>query len=138
MTVSERQDLLVEDYLLIENSFERFQVLVDTAHTRLELYPEEFRNDDHLVPGCVSRVWLAVCGNEEGTFDVLLDSEAPALKSIGALFCRVYSGGSGADIVNTPPDFIERLSIDRHLTPTRLRGLRQIREILVERVSNAG
>jgi cysteine desulfuration protein SufE len=138
MTVSERQNLLVEDYLLIENSFERFQVLVDTAYTVLEPYPDEFRDVEHLVPGCVSRVWLAVRRNNEDAFEVLLDSEAPALRSIGALFCRVYSGGSGTDIVNTPPDFIERLSIDRHLTPTRLRGLRQIREILVERVSNAG
>jgi len=138
MTVRERQDLLVEDYLLIENSFERFQVLVDTAHTRLKPYPEEDRSDDHLVPGCVSRVWLSVRRNDEDTFDVLFDSETPALKSIGALFCRVYSGGSGEDIVKTPPDFIERLSIDRHLTPTRLRGFRQVRAILVGRVNAAG
>jgi len=135
MTVRERQNLLVEDYGVIEDSFERFQLIVDTAHNSLAPFPEELRTDDRLVPGCVSRVWLAVRETGAGHFEVMIDSEAPALKSIGALFCRVYSDAPGADIAGTPPDFIERLAIDRHLTPTRLRGLSQIRRTLVELVS---
>jgi len=138
MTASERQDLLVEDYGLIENSFERFQLIVDTAHSTLAPFPDEFRTDDRLVPGCVSRVWLAVRESEDGHFAVMVDSEAPALKSIGALFCRVYSGATAREIRETAPDFIERLAIDRHLTPTRLRGVGQIRKVLVERVTDRG
>lgn len=138
MTASERQDLLVEDYGLIENSFERFQLIVDTAHSTLAPFPDEFRTDDRLVPGCVSRVWLAVRESEDGHFAVMVDSEAPALKSIGALFCRVYSGATAREIRETAPDFIERLAIDRHLTPTRLRGVNQIRKVLVERVTDRG
>ena len=138
MTVKERQDRLVEDYGMIENSFERFQLIVDTAHSTLTPFPEELRTDDRLVPGCVSRVWLAVREGDSGHFEVLIDSEAPALKSIGALFCRVYSGAAGSEIAGTPPDFIERLAIDRHLTPTRLRGLSQIRRMLLELVTVPG
>lgn len=138
MTARERQDLLVEDYGMIENSFERFQLIVDTAHSSLAPFPEDLRTDDRLVPGCVSRVWLAVAGTGDGHFEVMIDSEAPALKSIGALFCRIYSGASRSEILETPPDFIDRLAIDRHLTPTRLRGLSQIRKTLVERASAAG
>jgi cysteine desulfuration protein SufE len=66
--------------------------------------------------------------------DVLIESESPALAGIAALFSRVYSGSPPAEILATEPDFIERLGIDRHLTPTRARGLRRLREMLVERV----
>ena len=135
-SVSERLELLVEDYLFIENSFERFQVVVDTAHALLEPFPENLRTDHYLVSGCVSRLWLVVREGEGGIFEILLDSESPALKSIGALFCRVYSGGTAAEIKGVSPDFIERLSIDRHLTPTRLRGLQRIRETLIDRVTS--
>ena len=138
MSARERQDLLVEDYGLIENSFERFQLIVDTAHSTLAPYPEEFRTDDRLVPGCVSRVWLAVRESDDWHFTVMIDSEAPALKSIGVLFCRVYSGATAREIRETEPDFIERLAIDRHLTPTRLRGVSQIRKVLLELVTNPG
>jgi cysteine desulfuration protein SufE len=138
MTARERQDLLVDDYGIIGNSFERFQLIVDTAHSSLAPFPEDLRTDDRLVPGCVSRVWLAIAGRGDGTFEVMIDSEAPALKSIGALFCRIYSGASRPEILETPPDFIDRLAIDRHLTPTRLRGLSQIRKTLVELVSATG
>lgn len=137
MTVSERQDLLVEDYRLIENPFERFQLIVDTAHSIVAPFPEVLRTDDRLVPGCVSRVWLAVAKSNDGSFEVMIDSEAPALKSIGALFCRVYSGGTKEEIMETSPDFIERLALDRHLTPTRLRGVSQIRKKLMEQVGGS-
>ncbi len=138
MRVSERQERLVEDYRLIENSFERFQILVDTAHAMAPPFPEACRTEEHLVPGCVSRVWLAVVKSADGSFEVRIDSEAPALKSVGALFCHIYSGGTKEEIAATPPDFIERLALDRHLTPTRLRGLGQIRKKLVERVCESG
>ncbi len=123
---------------MIENSFERFQIIVDTAQATLAPFPEELRTDDRLVPGCVSRVWLAVREGDGGHFEVKIDSEAPALKSIGALFCRVYSGATGSEIIATPPNFIERLAIDRHLTPTRLRGLIQIRKMLLELITVPG
>jgi cysteine desulfuration protein SufE len=131
MTVRERQELLVSDYGVIENSFERFQIIVDTAHLGLGSFPGELRTDDRLVAGCLSRVWVAARETGDGTFEVLIDSEAPALKSLGALFCRIYSGGTVAEIVETAPEFIEKLSLDRHLTPTRLRGLHEIRKRLV-------
>lgn len=124
----------MEDYLLIENSFERFQVIVDTAHSTVAPFPEALRTDEHLVSGCVSRVWLAVVKSHDGRFEVMIDSEAPALKSIGALFCRMYSGGTAEEIAESSPDFIEQLALDRHLTPTRVRGVNQIRKMLMERV----
>jgi cysteine desulfuration protein SufE len=135
MTASGRQDLLVEDYGMIEDPRERFQLIVETAAACAPSLTEAERTEANLVPGCVSKVWLALRPQSDGTLEVLIESESPALAGIAALFCRVYSGSPPAEILTTEPDFIERLGIDRHLTPTRTRGLRRLREMLVERVT---
>ncbi len=134
MTAAERQEILVEDYLLIEDHRERFQYLVDSGSTAGGLEPEE-RREENLVPGCVSRTWLSLLPEPAGGLRVRIDSESPALHGIAALYTKVYSGASPAEIVGTEPTFLERLGIDRHLTPTRLRGLRRLREMIVERAS---
>lgn len=135
MSASARQDLLVEEYGLIDDPRERFQIIVETAGGGSTPLLESERTKQNLVPGCVSKVWLALRPQGGGTVEVLIESESPALAGIAALFCRVYSGSNPTEILATEPNFIERLGIDRFLTPTRARGLRRLREMLVERVS---
>lgn len=135
MTAGDRQRELIEDFLLIEDHRERFQVIVESGASHLDPFPEEFRNDDHLVPGCVSKVWMALWKGENGGIELRIDSESPALRSIGALICRIYSGSSGRDIIETDPVFIETLKLDLNLTPTRMRGLRQLRRLMIESVN---
>ncbi len=137
MTASDRQNLLVEEYLLIEDPRERFQLIVETAAAGMPPLPEEERRDENLVPGCVSRVWLSVRRGEGGALEVDIESESPALSGISALFRRIYTGATPGEVLATEPDFVERLGIDRHLTPTRLRGLRRLRERLVEQATAA-
>ena len=133
MSASARQDLLVEEYGLIDDPRERFQIIVETAGGGAATLLDTERTGENLVPGCVSKVWLAVRPQAGGSVEVVIESESPALAGVAALFCRVYSGSSPAEIVSTAPDFIERLGIDRFLTPTRARGLKRLREMLVER-----
>ncbi len=135
MTAADRLGCLVEEYLLIEDPRERFQLIVETAAAGMEPLAEEYRTEANLVPGCVSRVWLSVRPAAGETVAVDIESESPALQGIAALYRRVYSGATVSEILATEPDFVGRLGIDRHLTPTRLRGLRHLRERLVERAS---
>jgi len=135
MTASERQLELIREFGAIEDPRERFQVIVETAAAKAPPFPKSLQNDSNLVPGCISRVWLSVRAGPGGGIEVHVDSESPALRAIGALYGVIYSGATAAEIVSTEPDFIQRLGIDRHLTPTRLRGLARIREGLVAKVS---
>lgn len=134
MSARARQEELIDDYMLLDDLRERFQLIVETAGASARTYPEEFRTDSRLIPGCVSRIWLATRLSPEETVDLFIESESPALHSIGALFSRIYCNEDPQEVLDTEPEFIERLGIDRHLTPTRLRGLRQLRRTLVENV----
>jgi cysteine desulfuration protein SufE len=133
MTADDRQRGIIEDYALVDDPRERFQLLVETAAAGCPPFPEEARHEGNLVPGCVSRVWIATSARPDGSIAVWIDSESPALRALGALFARIYSGSPPPEILATEPVFVERLGIDRQLTPTRLRGLRRLREEIVAR-----
>ncbi len=137
MTAADRLERLVEGYLLIEDPRERFQLIVETAAAGLPPLADADRTEANLVPGCVSRVWLSVRPAGGGRRTVEIESESPALQGVAALYRQVYSGATVVEILATEPDFVERLGIDRHLTPTRLRGLRRLREQLVERTARS-
>lgn len=132
MTAEQRQEQVIEEYSLIPDPRERFQLIVETAGTMGSI-PDHERCDANLVPGCVSRVWLSVLPRAGGTIEVSIESESPALAGIAGLFRRIYSGSTPGEILSTEPRFLEALAIDRFLTPTRLRGLRRLRECLVEK-----
>ncbi|MDA7921742.1 SufE family protein [Verrucomicrobiales bacterium] len=131
MSVIARQKELIEDYGIIPDSLERFQLIVESGGGSAEPFPDEARVEENLIPGCVSKVW--VTGSvAEGVLDLKIDSEAPALAAIGALLCRLYSGAEVSEVLAAEPDFIEELEIDRNLTPTRLRGLVNVRARIIE------
>ena len=131
MSVRARQEQLIEDYGIIPDPLERFQLIVESRGGGADIFPEEARTEVNLVPGCVSKVWVTGAV-DNGVLDLRIDSEAPALAAIGTLMCRLYSGAEAAEVVAVEPDFIVELGIDRNLTPTRLRGLGNIRKRIVE------
>lgn len=135
MTLEEKQRSLIEDYSLIEDPTERFSAIVDLGR-KAPPYPEQERTEAHLVPGCTSRVWLTGWleeGTAESVCQFRVDSETPSVHGVATMLCALYSGASPAAVVAVEPVFLTALGIDRHLTPTRLRGLgnvrRRIREI---------
>lgn len=131
MDVSARQRQLIEDYGLIPDSLERFQLIVESKGGAAEPFPEGERIESNLVPGCVSQVW--VTGSVHGgSLELHIDSDAPALAAIGRLMCRLYSGCPVSEVLAEEPEFVSKLGIDQNLTPTRQRGLRNIRLRIVE------
>ena len=77
----------------------------------------------HRVPGCVSAVWLIdELSNTQCRFRG--DAEAPVLRGLVALLCRRVSGRSVAEVATDATDIVSRLQLERHLTPTRVNGLR--------------
>lgn len=135
MTLTEKQQTLIDHYSLIEDPAERFAAIVDRGR-HVHPLPETVRTERNLVPGCTSRVWLTgsrVPGSEHWEFRV--EAESPSIHGVAALLCELYSGATAGGILATEPAFVEALHIDRFLTPTRRNGLLQIRKRIVEIVT---
>lgn len=124
MTVKENQERLIEDLLIIPDVQERLGVIVAQAKTSLL---ESERDDEHLVKGCVSRVWLAGEA-KDGRWHSRYDADSPMVKGLIGLLCSVYEGGAPADVVAEEPIIWERLGLLKVLSPTRLNGLAAVRQ----------
>ena len=51
------------------------------------------------------------------------DSDAIITKGIAGLLIRVFSGQTPHDIMNANLDFIDKIGLTQHLSPTRSNGL---------------
>ena len=131
MSLAEKQNNLIDDYLIIEDPAERFAAIVGLGR-KMSDFPEKERDDSNLVPGCTSRVWLIGHVDEDEKCHYQLDAEAPGIKGVAIMMVRLYSGEPTDEILAVEPEFVSALRIDRNLTPTRLNGLQHIRRRMIE------
>ena len=80
------------------------------------------RTDEHRIRGCQSQVWF-VPEKRDGRLYFQAISDAAIVSGLIALLLRLYSGREPRDILDTPPDFVEALELQSHLSPTRSNGL---------------
>ena len=85
-------------------------------------FPESDRTDANKIRGCQSQVWfVAERAGDRIRFHAI--SDAAIVSGLIAVLLRIYSDRKPADILATPPDFIEALQLEQHLSPTRSNGL---------------
>lgn len=121
MTINEIQDEIIEDFTVLDDWMDRYQLLIDLGSEQPAL-PEADKQDQNLIDGCQSRVWL-VCDQHEGILTFRAESDALIVKGIVTLLIRVLSGHTAADIFNADLHFIADIGLTDHLSPTRSNGL---------------
>ncbi|MBO6571879.1 SufE family protein [bacterium] len=121
MDIQEVQERIVKEFSLFEDWTERYKYIIKHGE-KLEELPEECRVDDNLVKGCQSQVWLTV--DLDGNKLIFkADSDAAITKGLVSLVVRLYSGQTPEAILNTSPEFISKIGMQQHLSPTRANGL---------------
>ncbi len=82
---------------------------------RLPDFPEELRTEENRIRGCQSQVWF-VPEQKNGRLYFRAISDAAIVSGLIALLLRLYSGREPQDILNTPPDFVQALQLESHLS----------------------
>lgn len=121
MTINEIQDLIVDDFAMFDDWMDKYAAIIETAN-ELETMPEEFKDDDNLIDGCQSKVWVHA-EYLDGKVYYFADSDAIITRGIIALLIRILSGQEAKDIYQADLYFISKIGLDRHLSPTRSNGL---------------
>lgn len=80
--------------------------------------PPEYRTDAHLVPGCLSRLWL-VAEYRDGVCRFACDSDSQVVRAVAGLLCELAGGLPPGEILAAPADLPVRLGLDRLLTANR-------------------
>lgn len=120
-SITEIENDIVEEFSLFDDPMDRYDYIIDIGK-KLPVFPEAFRNDDFLVKGCQSSVWLHA-NSKDGLLYFDADSNTAITKGIISLLVRVYSGQKPSDILTTEPTFIEKINLRSHLSSQRSNGL---------------
>lgn len=121
MTIKAIQEELIDEFSMFEDWEERYQYMIDLGKS-LPLIDDEHKTQEHLIKGCQSRVWVnAQMQNDKVIFTA--DSDAIITKGIIAILIRVFSNQSPKDIIDADTDFIDKIGLKEHLSPTRANGL---------------
>lgn len=121
MSINEIQDEIIEEFAEFTEWMDKYQMLIDLGN-ELDGLDAEYKNEQNLIDGCQSRVWLQ-CDIKDGKLVFTADSDALITKGIIALLIRVVSGHTPKEILDTDLYFIERIGLHQHLSPTRSNGL---------------
>ncbi len=121
MLIEQIQQEIIEEFSIYEDWMDKYGYLIELGNDLPELTPE-YKNDQHIIKGCQSRVWL-VPEFKDGKIYFAGESDAVIVKGIVALLLRVTSGHTPDEILNSDLHFIDDIGLKQHLSPTRSNGL---------------
>ena len=120
-TINEIQDEIVEEFSDFDDWMDKYQLLIDLGSEQ-EPIDEKYKNEQNLIDGCQSRVWL-LADLVDGKIIFQAESDALIVKGIVTLLIKVLSGHTPDEILNADLYFIEKIGLKEHLSPTRSNGL---------------
>ena len=120
-TIRELQDEVIEEFSDFDDWMDKYQLLIDLGNEQEPLAPE-YKNDQNLIDGCQSRVWVQA-DLVDGKVEFQAESDALIVKGIIALLIKVVSGHTPDEILENELYFIEAIGLKDHLSPTRSNGL---------------
>ena len=121
MTIEEIQNEIIDEFSMFEEWEERYQYMIDLGKT-LPLIDDAYKTDDNIIKGCQSKVWVhAKMQDNKVVFTA--DSDAIITKGIIAILIRAFSNQAPKAIIEANTNFIDKIGLKDHLSPTRANGL---------------
>lgn len=121
MTIQETGQEIIEEFEMFDDWMGRYEHIIELGRS-LPLIKEEYKTEDKLIKGCQSRVWLH-SELKNGKVEYTADSDAVITKGLVALVIRALSDHTPDEIINSDLEFIDKIGLKEHLSPTRSNGL---------------
>lgn len=119
--IQDIQQEIIEEFSALDDWTERYKHIIELGK-KLPPLDEQHKVEENLVRGCQAQVWLNT-ELEDGKVIFEADSDAAITKGLVALMVRFYSGRDPDTIMSTNPEFIRKIGMQEHLSPTRSNGL---------------
>ena len=122
MTIEDIEKEIIDEFDLFGEDWEaKYEHLIDLGKS-LPLINPEFKTEENIIKGCQSRVWLfSELINDKMIYTA--DADAIITKGMVAVLIRVLSNQKPEDIIKAKLEFIDKIGLKEHLSPTRANGL---------------
>lgn len=121
MSIEQKELEIIEEFSMFDNWEDKYQYLIDLGKN-LKPLDSKFKTEEKIIKGCQSQVWLH-SELKDGKMIYTADSDAIITKGMVALMISVLSDEEPVDIVKTKLEFIDRIGLKEHLSPTRANGM---------------
>lgn len=117
------KEKLLRNFSRCVNWEEKYLYVIELG-TKLPALSDNFRQQNNLIAGCQSQVWIVMESTPEGDVTFYGDSDAAIVKGLLTIVFILYQGMNADAIValDVRPFFTE-LELSQHLTPSRSQGL---------------
>jgi cysteine desulfuration protein SufE len=110
-----------QTFSILDNWEDKYAYLIDLGR-KLPAFSDENKNDNNLVRGCTSRVWMIINDNN-GIINIKADSDAHIVRGLIALVIATYNGKKISEIKSVNMEMIfSELGLSDHLSPNRRNG----------------
>ena len=120
-TISEAQEEILQEFSMFDDWMQRYEYMIELGKS-LPLIDSQYKNEDYIIKGCQSKVWVHA-DLEDNKLVFTADSDAIITKGIIAILIRVFSHQHPDAILEANTDFIDKIGLKEHLSPTRANGL---------------
>jgi len=121
MTIHEIQDIIIKEFEQFTDWEDKYKRIIELGR-KLPAINNAYKTDKYKLSGCQSQLWINA-KLEDGKIIFEADSDAAIVKGLIALLIKIYSGHTPEEILTSRPEFIKKIGIDNHLSPTRNNGL---------------
>ena len=115
------QEEIVEEFSMFEDWMQRYEYMIELGKS-LPLIDAQYKTDDYIIKGCQSKVWVHA-DLEDDKLIFTADSDAIITKCIIAILIRAFSHQHPDAILEAGTEFIDKIGLKEHLSPTRANGL---------------
>jgi cysteine desulfuration protein SufE len=121
MAIKEIEQEIISEFEMFDDWMDKYNYIIELGKT-VPLIDEKYKDKPYLINGCQSQVWLhAKLVDDKVVFSA--DSDAMITKGIVHLLIRVLSNNTPDEIINSELEFIDKIGLKEHLSPTRSNGL---------------
>ena len=121
MTIENAQKDIIDNFLFFDDWTQKYEYIIELSKD-LEFMSDNLKNEDNLIKGCQSKVWLHA-EMVNGIINFLADSEAIITKGIISILLNVFNNRKPQEILDSDMGFIEKIGLKEHLSPNRANGL---------------
>src|SRR5680860_974436 len=100
MSIEKVQQEIIDEFSVYDDWMDKYGYLIELGNELEDLDPKD-KNDQNLIKGCQSRVWL-VSDYKDGKINFRGESDAVIVKGLVALLLRVVSGRTPCLLYTSP------------------------------------
>lgn len=136
MSLREEEQAWIKNFNALEDWLLQYDYLLFQAGN-VQKMSEKYKNQENLVEGCQSKVWIYVWVDHENVY-MMVDSQSLIIKGILAVIKLMIEGKSTAEVLNWTPAFIDTTSVGKQLSVDRRMGVQAILRHIKENIIKEG